>query len=232
MRRTFAAIAVSALASLFLATPARAAPSVANILSANKAASGGSAWDDKVTLSADYIYFGQGLTGTTHSLTDLKNGRTESNYSIGPATGANGFDGTNAWEKDTSGTITLQQGGDALVLAVNNAYRSSGKWWRADRGGASIVDDGEKTIAGATYDVLTVTPKGGKPFDIWIGSNSHLLSKIIEKQGSQTVTTTLSGYGAVDGVMLPYRIAIDAGAGEKYLQTLSLTKAKTLAASG
>ena len=35
---------------------------------------GGAAWDNKVTLKLDYTYSGQGLTGTTSSLEDLKRG--------------------------------------------------------------------------------------------------------------------------------------------------------------
>jgi len=228
MRRTCASIASCILAGLIGSTPVLAAPSIAGILSASKTASGGSAWDNKATLGADYIYSGQGLVGTTHALIDLKNGRSVSVYAVGPANGANGFDGTNAWQKDTSGTVTLQQGGNALELAANEAYRNARKWWSADRGGALIVGAGQKIAAGVTYDVLTVTPKGGEPFDVWIGATSHLIAKIVEKHGAQSVTTTLSGYGTVDGVMLPYRIVIDAGGGDQSLQTMMLTKAQFL----
>ena len=163
-----------------------------------------------------------------HAITDLKNGRSESDYKMGPAGGANGFDGTTPWQKDMSGTVTLQQGGDALVLAINDAYRSSGKWWQPDRGGAEIANDGEKAEGGATYEVLTITPKGGKPFDAWFDAKTHLLAKTVEKQSSQTVVITMSDYRPVDGVMLPYKLITDTGVGEKYLQTVTVTKVEFL----
>jgi hypothetical protein len=226
MRKT---LFVAALAiSVSCPTLVLAAPSGGEILDAYKTATGGNAWDSKITLSADATVVGYGLTGTAHTVADLKNGRSVSEFKMGPASGANGFDGRIPWQKDLSGTVTLQQGGDAQVLAINDAYRTSGEWWQPDRGGAAIVDHGEKTEGGATYEVLTITPKGGKPFDAWFDADTHFLAKTIEKQGSRTVTTTLSDYRPVDGVKLPYKTVVDTGVGEKYLQTITLTKAEFL----
>lgn len=228
MRKFATAIAFAALTGVSCSAFTLAVPSAGEILDAYKVATGGSAWDDKITLSADFTYSGQGMTGTLHSLTDLRNGRSVSDFKIGPASGANGFDGTNPWQRDLSGTVTLQQGGDALVLAINDAYRISGKWWQPDRAGAEIVNDGRKRDAGTEYDVLTITPKGGKPFDVWFNAKTHLLARAIEKQGSETVIATMSDYRPIDGVMLPYRIVQDTGNGPKFLRTMTLTKVEFL----
>jgi Aspartyl protease/PDZ domain len=221
MRTYYAAVALVAL----LATPVFASP-VASILDANKAASGGKAWDDKATLNTESDYSGQGLTGMTTYQADLKHGWFANNYTIGPASGANGFDGTHAWMKDPSGTVTIQEGGDSRQLMVNEAYRNANLWWRADRGGATVTSDGQKTDDGATYDVIAVVPKDGKPFHAWFDAKTHLLSRVIEKQGSQTITSTLSDYRATDGVKLAGKLVIDDGEGPKYFQTLTLTSAK------
>ncbi len=219
MRKTIAAFAA------FMATcaAALAAGSADDVLNANHAAMGGSAWDSKITLSSVADYSGQGLTGVIHTLQDLKNGRSVSDYSLGPAKGANGFDGTTPWQKDTSGTITQQQGGDALVLAVNDAYRTANKWWLPDHGGAEIVSHGETDTPAGRFDVLTITPKGGKAFDAWFDAKTHFLVKTVEKQGAQTVTTLMSDYGPESGVMVPHKMVIDTGVGEKYLQTIKVT---------
>jgi len=228
MHRIVPAIVIAALASLPCSAFSHAAPSAGEILDAYKVASGGGAWDDKVTLSADFTYAGQGISGSGHALTDLRNGRSVSDFTMGPASGANGFDGTNPWQKDMSGTVTLQQGGDAQVLAINDAYRISGKWWQPDRGGAVLFNAGRRKDAGANYDVLTITPKGGKSFDVWFDAKTHLPARTIEKRGPDTVTTTMSDYRPVDGVMLPYRIVQDTGNGPKYLQFITLDKAEFL----
>jgi len=226
MRTTIAAVA--ALAAT--AAVAIAAPSAGEVLKANWTASGGSAWDAKLVMSVEADFAGMGLTGKVHQLTDLKSGRSAGEELIGPASQAQGFDGTTPWLKDTSGTVTLQQGGDALALAINDAYRSSSKWWLPDFGGAAVVSDGEKTDSTGRYDVLTVTPKGGKPFDAWFDSSTHLLVKTVEQQGSQTVTVSISNYRPESGVMVPHKIVVDTGVGAKYVQTVTVTKVEFLGA--
>jgi len=186
-------------ASVSYATLALAAPSADQVLAANKAATA-PGWDSKSGLTLSYDYSGQGLTGTIDSLEDLKQGHFVDTAVLGPVHVANGFDGVHAWAKDPSGTITAQDGGDQRQLAVNDSYRRANLWWRADHGGAEIVSAGEKTEGGNTYDVLTVTPKGGKHFDAWFDAKTHLLARLIEAQGPQTFTTSLSDYKAFDDV--------------------------------
>ena len=186
------------------AAPALAA-TPAEILAANQAATAGDTGSSKITLKTEYAYSGQGMTGTTTSLSDLKTPRFVDTFAIGPAEGANGFDGSQAWAKDPSGTVTVQSGGDQRQLAVNDAYRRANLWWRPDFGGAAVVSEGEKTEAGAAADVLTITPKEGKPFDAWFDARTHFLTRLVEAQGPQTVTTTMSDYRSFEGVMLPYK---------------------------
>jgi hypothetical protein len=215
---------LAAFAASLAVAPAYAAPTAADILAANHAAAGGSAWDGKATLHVDSAYSGQGMTGKVTQTWDVKEGWFVDQFAIGPATGANGFDGAHAWNKDASGAVTLQDGGEQKALATNEAYRRANMWWRPDFGGAAIASDGEKTEGAATYDVLTVTPRNGKSFDAWFDSKTHLLARTIEKQGPQTFTTTLSDYRAVDGVEIPFHFLVNNG-DAKYDQTGSVTEA-------
>jgi hypothetical protein len=202
------------------------AASPAEILAANKAASGGTAWDGKATLKAEFAYSGEGMTGSTHSTTDLKQGRWADEFQIGPISGANGFDGTIAWERDPSGTVTTQEGGEQRELAVNEGYRRANLWWRPDFTGATVTADPEATDNGTTYDVLTIAPSRGKGFDAWFDAKTHLLSRVVEKQFALTLTTTLADYRAIDGAQIPGKLVVDDGRGAKYIQTLTLTKAE------
>jgi hypothetical protein len=226
MRKTFAALAVLA----FAAGTAFAAPSAGDILKAYKAASGGSAWDSKAVLRTEADLSGMGLTGSGHSLSDLKEGRSVTEYKLGPATGAEGFDGKTPWQKDMSGTVTEQQGGDALVMAVNDSYRAANKWWLPDFGGAAVASLGEKTDASGSYDVLGITPKGGKAFEAWFDAKTRFLAKTVEQRGSQSVITAYSEYGREGDVVIPHKFVVDTGQGEKYLQTIKLTKVQFLGA--
>jgi hypothetical protein len=217
MKKLITAAALTLLAGSVYAAPA-------DILAANKAATGGSAWDGKQSALVHYAYSGQGLTGTVTSRNDLSFGYWADDAVLGPATQANGFDGDHAWAKDPSGTVTQQDGGEQRQLAVNDGYRRANLWWHADRGGAQIIDDGQKKDGAATYDVLTVTPKNGKDFDAWFDAKTHLLARVVEKQGTDVFTTSLSDYTVISGVEVARRTFVNSGEA-KYDQTLTLTDA-------
>jgi len=210
------------LTALAASTSVYAAP--ADVLDANRTAMGGAAWNGKLSVTVEYAYSGQGLTGKVTSRADLRNGDWSDNFALGPMTGAQGFDGAHAWAKDQSGTVTQQDGGDQRQLAINEGYRRANLWWRADRGGAAIVDDGEKSDGGRNYDVLTIAPQGGKPFDAWFDAQTHLLARLVEKQGPQTVTTTLSDYRPIDSVEAAVKTHVSSGEA-KYDQDLTLATA-------
>jgi hypothetical protein len=197
----------------------------AEILAANKAASGGTAWDDTASLRIEFAYDGQGLTGTVVSIDDTKTGRWLDDAKIGPATQTQGFDGAHTWVRDQSGTVTQQDGGDTRALATNEGYRRANLWWRPGYGGADVESDGTKSDAGTAYDVLTVTPKGGKAFDAWFDARTHLLARIVEQQGPQISTTTLSDYRVYDGLELPAKAVSSTGIA-KYDQTQTIVSAK------
>jgi hypothetical protein len=217
-------IVQSLVLTTFLAAPAIA--SSVDILDANRDATApGSAASGKEVMTSDYTYAGQGLTGAVHSRADLQRGWWADTFEIGPATGANGFDGDHAWAKDQSGTVTIQDGGEQRALAVNDGYRRANLWWRADRGGAAITDDSDQTDSGNLYHVLTVTPLGGKKFDAWFDAKTGLLVRTIEVQGPQTVTTAYSNYAPTDGIEFAGKILITDG-DTKYDQTMTLKSAK------
>ena len=218
MSKTFAALL---LFSTFITSALAASPT--DILAANKAAMGD--WSGKKTLKVEYAYSGQGLTGTTSSLEDLQIGAFVDTYNIGPASGASGYDGAEAWERETSGTVTDQAGGDVVPLAITEAYQDRNLWWRADHGGASVEDLGRKADNdGKTYDILKVTPVGGTAIEAWFDPSTHLLRRTVEIQSTQTITTDYSDYAPANGAMLPKTFVVDDGSHN--LQTFTLTSAK------
>ncbi|MGA8438356.1 MAG: aspartyl protease family protein [Candidatus Sulfotelmatobacter sp.] len=221
-----AIILLTAVLPIFAA--AYAQDSAETILNLNHAASGGQVWSGKSTLELRFSYAGQGLQGEADSVEDLRTGAFIETDDIGPAHQANGFDGSQAWTKDISGAITPEAGGDKRQLAVNEAYRDSEAWWRADRGGAKIEWDASKQADGHTYDVLTVTPTEGKSFEAWFDADTHLLARIVEMQQFLTTTIIYSDYRATDGVMIAHKVGIDDGSGPDGLQTQTLLSAKFL----
>jgi hypothetical protein len=213
------------LASALVAGAAHAQDPAA-ILAANKAATGGAAWDGKAAVEVAYAYSGQGMTGVTGSIYDLTTGAFVDSQQLGPVGGVNGFDGQQAWMKDMSGAVTPEAGGDGRQLAVNEAYRDANLWWRPDFGGAKVVLLAPKTDGGKTYDVLSITPVGGKAFEAWFDTQTHLLARTVEPQGPRALTVYYSDYRPTDGALIAGKQVIDDGSGEQYRQTQTLTEAK------
>lgn len=226
MRHVYAVVACTALAS-FVVT-AQAATDPAAVLSAYRAASGGDAWNGKTVMKTESKLSGQGLTGTDTTLTDLRTGNSTDHYTFGPASGAQGFDGINAWEQGPNGEVNLQQGGDALPRALDAAYQAANLWWRPAFGGAKIETAGNKPCDASTCAVLKVTPKGGLPFEAWFDDASHLLVRTVQKLGGQTTIVTFSGYRSIDGVRIPGKTVIDNGHGPQYLLTATVTSVEFL----
>ncbi|HTT99089.1 MAG TPA: aspartyl protease family protein [Rhizomicrobium sp.] len=201
MRHTLAIIAAAAT----ITAPAYAASTPTDILAANKAASGGAAWDKNASMKMVADYAGMGMTGKVTSTFDLRDGRFVDDAAIGPVTQTQGFDGTSAWGKDPSGAVTPQNGAGRM-FAVNEAYRDANLWWRKDFGGAQVTLDAQKSDGGNTYDVVTFVPKDGSTFDAWFDTKTHLLYRIDEKQGSVTQITTMTDYASFDGAMVPRKV--------------------------
>lgn len=222
MRKTLLALAVAFSVSPFAAM---AADHVAQVLAANEAATAGNHWQAKQRLALHYACAGQGLTGQVVYTQDLRRGRFVDRSDIGPSHTANGFDGTMAWEVEPSGTATPQEGGDVRQLAINEAYRLQNLWWRSDRGGATITDAGRKRDGDKPYDVLTVVPKEGKPFDVWFDATTHLMARTIEANATQTYITDYADYAPTDDVQLAHSVVIDDGGGKANLLRMTLSSA-------
>ena len=228
MRSVLLVIVGAALVSVVGA--AHAATDPATVLNAYRAASGGDAWRGKAVMKVEAKLTGQGLTGTDTALTDLQTGNSVERYTLGPASGAEGFDGENAWEQGPNGEVNLQQGGDGLQRARNAAYRNANLWWRADFGGAKVEALAARPCGKSTCTVLEITPKGGLPFQAWFDQSSHLLDRTVLHVGARTTTVSVSDYRIVDGVRVPFKTVVDSGHGPQYLQTVTATSVTFLPA--
>jgi hypothetical protein len=214
---------VAATLALSVADAANAAAAdgtVAAILGANQAAVGNPPPRSAVTL--EYHYVGSGLAGIRTDQVDLTTGAYVENTVAGGITEGDGFDGTTPWQRDISGTYTPQQGGDRIPSAVDSAYRLANLWWRADRGGAAIVHIGRESDAGRSLEHLAVTPKGGKRFDAWVDSDTHLLTRVTYDQQFLHVTERYSDYRREGPQVLAHAIERDPGLGEGGISRLTL----------
>ena len=148
------------------------------ILAKVKAASGGAAWDAIRTARSKMTISVGGLTGTGEALDDVTLGRYVDHFKLGPMSGAEGYDGTVAWSQDASGQSRAEEGGDGRLGAVNESYRRAYGFWYPERWPAQIEDAGTQEENGRQFFVVRITPKGGRPFDLWIDAATMLVDMV------------------------------------------------------
>ena len=176
------------------------------------------------TAVLDYNYAGNGLTGSGQSIIDLHSGAFIESEQADIVADAQGYDGKTPWMRDVSGANTAQEGGDRIPLAVNEAYRQANLWWRPDFGGAAVSYIGRTTVDGRTFDQLNVTPRGGRGFEAWFDTNTHLLAQIREDRQFFHTRTLFEDYRPENGLTLAHKITLDNGVGEAGYEHFELEK--------
>jgi hypothetical protein len=180
---------------------------VAAVLSASKAALGGPALQSlkgvKVTSN---ISFG-GLTGTDVSWQAIGRPEASESYDTPPVSGGDGYDGTDVWNRDASGLVTVDGGDAGRTATISGDFLSSYALWSDNNGGAKVGWGGTQTVDGKTYDVLNVTaPNALLPFQVWIDQTTHLPARSTQTVGPIVSTTVFGDYRAVNGVQFPYSV--------------------------
>ena len=204
----------SHLFSTFLILALCATPATADraqdVLAQAKLAAGGSAIDAVRTTHAQMTLTTGGLTGTASSIEDNQTGRYVDSFELGPVKGANGFDGQTAWSQDASGQVRVDDAEEARQVTANEAYRRSYSLFTARRPG-KIEHVGRQQDGATKFEVVRVTPEGGRPFDLWIDSSSHLIVRAVEKAGTRTSTTYYTDYREVQGLKLAHNLRVNLG---------------------
>lgn len=186
-------------------------PDPTAILAAAKNASGGAAWDALTTQHSKVNIHTAGLVGTAERWSEYATGRSKLAYSVGPVTGAAGFDGKVAWSQDASGQSQVETVDAARELAVNAAYRDRLAFWYPERAPARITYKERANADGADFDVIRIVPEGGRPFELWINTETRLIERLVEREAQETRTETYMDVRDVAGVKIPFRVRASRG---------------------
>ena len=186
-------------------------PDPVAILAAAKAASGGSSWDALRTQHSKVSISTAGVNGAAERWADIGTGRSLIKYNIGPVSGAAGYDGKIAWSQDGAGQSQIETTDAARELAVNAAYRDKLAFWYPDRAAAQISFLDRVIDEGAQFDVIRIVPEGGRAFQFWINSDTHLIERLVEREAQETRTEYLMDLRDVEGVKVPYRVRATRG---------------------
>jgi hypothetical protein len=187
-------------------------PDPATVLAQAKAASGGAAWDALRTQHSKVHILTGGIVGEAERWSEYATGRSLLNFTIGPVTGSAGFDGKVAWSQDAAGEAHAEID-VARELAVNAAYRDQLAFWYPERAPARIAYKERTEADGAFFDVIRITPEGGRPFELWINTETKLIERLVEREAQATRTEIYMDLRTVDGVQIPFRVRASRGAG-------------------
>src|SRR5262245_15966825 len=220
IRRALHRIAPLALAVLVASLPARA-DELSDLLARAKAAAGGAAWDSVRSIATRVRFETGGLSGPAESIEEIATGRYAETYELGPVRGAGGFDGTVSWEQEPSGQIVASDRGESFETAVNQAWLRSLSLWYPERRKGTVERLGARTEGGRSFEVLKVSPEGGRPFELWLDGASLLIDRTVDRVGPITRTAYSSDYRDVQGVKIAFALRITTGEA-KYDQRIAV----------
>jgi len=208
----FRRLHLAALAVAVAATAAAAQlggpppPNPHAILQQSKDASGGKAWDTLRSQHSTVTIQAAGLTGSAERWSDTLTGKSRLDFSIGPLQGTTGFDGKSAWTEDEVGGARAETEAVARELAINAAYRDRLAFWYPERGTALISYKERASADGAGFDVIRITPEGGRPFELWINVDTRLIERLVEREAASVRTELYMDLRDLQGVKIPYRV--------------------------
>jgi hypothetical protein len=181
-------------------------PDVTLILEQMRQASGGARWDNIHALHLTGKAVSGGEDVVRDHWEDVETGRYLVRVTRPDSVAQVGFDGITLWNLGRSGIAYAFGDVDSALVAADEAYRVSRSWWFSDRRPATVALVGVRSENGSSFDILSITPEGGRAFEAWIDRSTRLLARTDEQQAEDRVVTTYSDYRAVEGVMLPFTI--------------------------
>lgn len=181
----------------------------APVLARAKLESGGARWDATRSWRGDGSFAAGGLDGRFHMTVDLETGRSADAYTFGSVSGADGYDGKQAWGRDPGGEVAALDAPEAVRRARSQAWLDARGYWFPQRIAATIGGSEQRQDLGAGHAVVTATPKDGDPVVLWFSNDSGLLARVDQRQGQDTATTRFDDYRDVGGVRLPFHLVTD-----------------------
>ena len=180
---------------------------VTAIIAAMQQASGGDAWAKVKTL---HFVAAAASSGGAPVKRDHWEDVVTGRYTVAADRSAGvtriGFDGVTVWKQPSGGVAYTFGDVDAALSAADESFRVARAWWFRDRHAATIALVGRRDQDGRSFDILAVTPEGGRAFEAWVDRVTHLLARTEEQQAEELVVMTYGDYRPVQGLMLPFQI--------------------------
>jgi hypothetical protein len=217
MTRTACSASFLILALLSTAASAAQTPAGADaLIGAAKQAMGGAAWDKAITWHETGRITAGGLTGRYESWEDLSSLHNAGDYTLGPDSGGNGWDGKQAWSTDNTKEVRIETSGEALAQAMQDAYRSGYGFFFPGRFPATRDYVGKRNEGAHTYEAVKLTPAGAEPFEVWFDPATHLIEREVQLTGGHPHSFIFADFSRVDGLLVPKKTIDRIGGNPKF----------------
>lgn len=178
----------------------QAPPSAGAVLAAAKEASGGAAWDS----------FDGALERGTHGTAPYRTWMLFRRYGFRMESGAgeavriHGFNGRTDWTMAGSRAAPIALGPAMRAETITTAYFTSWGFFFPDRFPATFRTLADQSQDDRAFDVVEVTPGGGRPVELWFDRSTHLLARIVDREGQPAVSVEASDYRPVGPLLIPF----------------------------
>jgi hypothetical protein len=172
-------------------------------------------WQPHDTLVATGRIAAEGLNGDWRSVNDLGDGRFATRTDLKAFRTADIYDGRTHWRIERSGGSHKLDSPFAERRTRTSAWLARFGWMQAGFGGAQRAAAVTRTDKGRLYSVLTATPRGGEPVELWFDAATGELARAVEQDWFYKVETRYSDYRAVAGRRLPFSIVQSDGDNEE-----------------
>lgn len=182
-------------------------PKAEAIIAASKRATGGAAWDKY----QGCVEHGTHADGAVRYVTrfSLRRYGMRTDGDRGGNTRSMGFDGKARWQTAGSGKIQVAKDPESLQEAIVTNYLSINGFFFPKRFPASFRYIRSTAEADREFDVVEITPRGGRPLEVWFDSRSHLIQRVVDTQGKPAVRVEASDYRrGAGGLMVAYRLEV------------------------
>src|SRR6185437_11511483 len=211
-RIAYAAFLTFTAALAFAQAPGKAEA----LIDAAKSATGGAAWDKVTTWHESGTVAVGGLNGKYESWMDLTSLHNSSQYSLGPSTGSNGWDGKRAWTTDSSREVRIETSRETVAQAIQDAYRSGYAFYFPKRFPAERAYAGTRSADGKTYEAVKITPAEAEPFEVWFDPATHRVAREVQLTGGMPHTFIVSDFASFGALRLPKKTIDRVGNNPKF----------------
>lgn len=208
-------IDLSSIQDKLLIRPHQDTLSLTELLARTKEAAGGNGWDHIRSVHIRWEAQEGGLNGFVEEFNDVVRVRYMDKSDFGVRSGAYGFNGKIAWSQDSSGRSQIDEGADAREGAINEAFRRSLVYWYPERWRARVEYEGPRQDGELRFQVLRITPDGGRPFELWFDGTTYLLRRIVEKTSTGMVKVLLTDYQVKDKLQIPFTVRVQLSSGSE-----------------